>query len=151
MIRFNKNIIDRIKFLPCFTSALILHIVIAGIFFGAPPALYANEARHHQLSAKSHAKPIVGIASYYGTEFNGRRTASGEKFSNSTLTAAHKTLPFGSKVLVTNVRNGKSVIVRINDRGPYVHGRIIDLSRTAAKQIGLGSSGTARVKLVVLK
>lgn len=124
--------------------------MIAGIFFGAPSA-FANEARHHQLSAKSHAKPIVGIASFYGTEFNGRRTASGEKFSNNTLTAAHKTLPFGSKVLVTNVRNGKSVIVRINDRGPYVHGRIIDLSRTAAKQIGLGSSGTTRVKLVVLK
>ncbi len=151
MIHFNKNIIDRIKYLPFFTSALFLHIMIAGIFFCSSSALFANEARHHQLSSKSHTKPILGIASFYGAKFNGRRTASGEKFTNSTLTAAHKTLPFGSKVQVTNLRNGKSVVVRINDRGPFVKGRIIDLSKAAAKKIGLNGAGTSRVELFVLK
>ena len=91
------------------------------------------------------------MASFYDAKFQGRRTASGERFNNSALTAAHKSLPFGSLVKVTNVRNSKSVVVRINDRGPYVRGRVIDLSKAAAKKIGLSRTGTARVKLEVLK
>lgn len=94
---------------------------------------------------------MVGIASFYGAKFQGRRTANGEKFNNNALTAAHKSLPFGSLVKVICVRNGKSVVVRINDRGPYVRGRVIDLTKAAAKQIGLSHAGTARVKLEVLK
>ena len=91
-----------------------------------------------------------GVASYYGPGFHGRRTANGEAFNMHAMTAAHRTLPFGTKVKVTNLANGKSAIVRVNDRGPYANGRIIDLSVAAAKQIGSTNSGTARVTLEVL-
>lgn len=91
-----------------------------------------------------------GMASYYGNELAGNRTASGERFNPSQLTAAHRTLPFGSMVRVTNISNGDSVIVRINDRGPFSHGRVIDVSHAAAREIGLHRSGTARVKLALL-
>lgn len=91
-----------------------------------------------------------GMASYYGSEFKGGRTASGERFDPGALTAAHRSLSFGSRVAVTNLANGKEVIVRINDRGPHGKGRIIDLSYAAAKEIGMHRSGTARVKLELL-
>ena len=91
-----------------------------------------------------------GVASYYGPGFHGRRTANGETFNMNALTAAHRTLPFGTKLKVTNLANGKSAIVRVNDRGPYAHGRILDLSVAAAKQIGSTGSGTARVTLEVV-
>ena len=91
-----------------------------------------------------------GVASYYGARFAGRRTASGERFNPAQLTAAHKTLPFGTMVLVTNPRNGKSVTVRINDRGPYAHGRSIDLSRAAAEEIGLVARGHGTVEMAVI-
>ncbi len=91
-----------------------------------------------------------GMASWYGGNFHGRRTANGETYNMNALTAAHKTLPFGTRVRVTNTRNGDSVVVRINDRGPFVGGRVIDLSRAAASQIGVTSSGVAPVKLAVL-
>lgn len=91
-----------------------------------------------------------GMASYYGNELAGNRTASGERFNPSQLTAAHRTLPFGSMVRVTNISNGDSVIVRINDRGPFSHGRVIDVSHAAAREIGMHRSGTARVKLALL-
>jgi rare lipoprotein A len=89
----------------------------------------------------------VGHASYYGNEFAGRRTASGEIFNPNGHTAAHRTASFGSLIRVTHIGNGKQVTVRVNDRGPFVRGRIIDLSYAAAKQIGLHRSGTAKVKL----
>ena len=91
-----------------------------------------------------------GMASYYGNELAGNRTASGERFNPSQLTAAHRSLPFGSRVRVTNTANGDSVVVRINDRGPFSHGRIIDVSQAAAREIGMHRSGTARVKLALL-
>lgn len=92
-----------------------------------------------------------GIASYYGKRFAGRPTASGERFNPSDLTAAHKTLPFGTLVQVTNPSNGKAVTVRINDRGPYAHGRMIDLSRAAAEEIGLVARGHGTVELALLE
>lgn len=92
----------------------------------------------------------TGMASYYGAELGGNRTASGERFNPNALTAAHRTLAFDTKVAVTNLANGKEVIVRINDRGPFHRGRIIDISHAAAKQIGMHRSGTARVKLELL-
>lgn len=92
-----------------------------------------------------------GIASYYGRRFHGRPTASGERFDMHALTAAHRTLPFGSLVEVTNPRNGRSVIVRVNDRGPFVRGRTIDVSRAAAEQLGMISRGHARVDLALLE
>jgi rare lipoprotein A len=88
-----------------------------------------------------------GKASYYAQKFNGRKTASGEVFRNRKRTAAHKTLPFGTRVTVTNMRNGRSVKVRINDRGPFVAGRVIDLSRRAARKIGMLRDGVTEVEL----
>lgn len=92
-----------------------------------------------------------GVASYYGRRFHGRRTANGETFNMREFTAAHKTLPFGSRVLVTNPRNGRSVTVRINDRGPYTRGRTIDLSRAAAEEIGMVAKGHATVELALVE
>ncbi len=92
----------------------------------------------------------IGIASWYGPGFHGSRTASGEIYNMYKLTAAHKTLPLGTYVRVINLENGKSVVVKINDRGPFVPGRIIDLSYAAAKRLGMLKKGTARVKIVAL-
>ena len=88
------------------------------------------------------------IASYYGQELAGRRTASGERFNPSGMTAAHRTLRFGTRVRVTNTRNGRSVVVRINDRGPFVKGRSIDLSSGAARAIGMGGSAHVQIKVI---
>ena len=88
-----------------------------------------------------------GKASYYGNQHHNKLTASGERFDQTALTAAHRTLPFGTNVRVTNTRNGKSVVVRINDRGPFVRGRIIDLSKAAFERIGNTRSGIIQVRL----
>ena len=88
-----------------------------------------------------------GKASYYADYFKGRQTANGERFRQGKRTAAHKTLPFGTKVRVTNLKNGRSVKVRINDRGPFVSGRVIDLSKKAARKLGMLDDGVAEVKL----
>ncbi|MFI5253487.1 MAG: septal ring lytic transglycosylase RlpA family protein [Bacteroidota bacterium] len=92
-----------------------------------------------------------GNASYYADEFNGHTTSNGETFNKDDLTAAHRTLPFNTTVKVTNLTNAKSIVVRINDRGPFVDDRIIDLSYEAAKRIGLILKGTARVRLEVVE
>lgn len=97
------------------------------------------------LSGKSVTE--TGSASYYSDSFNGRKTANGELYNSSKFTAAHKRLPFGTIVTVTNIATGKSVTVRINDRGPFVAGRIIDLSRAAAKQIDMVNAGVVKVKI----
>ncbi|MGH7000604.1 MAG: septal ring lytic transglycosylase RlpA family protein, partial [Stellaceae bacterium] len=89
----------------------------------------------------------VGLASWYGPHFDGKRTADGERFDRNALTAAHRTLPLNSYVRVTNLANNRSVIVRINDRGPYVGNRIIDLSARAARDLGIRSGGVARVRI----
>ena len=93
-------------------------------------------------------KPLDrGVASWYGKDFHGRRTASGERYDMNDLTAAHRTLPFGTLLEVRNARNGRSVVVRVNDRGPYSKSRVLDLSYGAAREIGLVRSGTAPVEL----
>jgi peptidoglycan lytic transglycosylase len=89
-----------------------------------------------------------GLASFYGSD---QQTANGERFNPRALTAAHRTLPFGTKVRVTNVRSGRSVTVRINDRGPFVHGRVIDVSQAAAEELGIVGRGIAKVKLDVVQ
>ncbi|TVP92726.1 MAG: septal ring lytic transglycosylase RlpA family protein [Thioalkalivibrio sp.] len=93
----------------------------------------------------------AGTASYYHDRFHGRTTASGEPFDQAALTAAHRTLPFGTTVRVTRTDTGKSVVVRINDRGPFRPGRIIDLSRTAASRLDMLDSGLAPVRVEVLR
>jgi len=92
----------------------------------------------------------IGIASYYGKKFHHRKTASGEIFNNNLMTAAHRTLPFGTNVVVTNLANGKSVKVRINDRGPFIKKRIIDLSRAAFRKIENLRKGVVRVEIRVV-
>ena len=93
---------------------------------------------------------VNGVASYYGKEHQGKKTANGEIFNMNKLTAAHRSLPFGSQVKVTNLSNQRSVIVRINDRGPYYQGRIIDVSLAAAERLEMVKSGIAKVKVEVL-
>lgn len=91
-----------------------------------------------------------GMASYYGNEFHGRKTANGERFDQGKLTAAHRTMPFGTRVKVTNTQNGRSVVVRINDRGPFAKGRIIDLSSSAFKSIASINAGVVPVRVQVI-
>ena len=120
------------------------------------------EAEEHAVDLKTAISPAndsfnvlrnlgSGIASYYGKRFHGQQTANGETFDMNALTAAHRSLPFGSLVRVTNPRNGRSVVVRINDRGPFIDGRVIDISRAAAKEIGLIRRGHAEVELELLE
>ena len=118
----------------------------------ASAALFASAAfmgaGHAEPGGSSEQHFQSGHASWYGPGFHGRRTASGEIFNTNELTAAHRSLPFGTKVRVTNQRTGQSTVVRINDRGPFAHGRIIDLSRASAQAIGV--SGVASVSLARL-
>ncbi len=100
------------------------------------------------LSYASHAQ--IGIASYYGPHFRGRMTACGQKFNPRKMTAAHKDLPCGTRVRVTRRDTGKSIVVTINDRGPYVKGRVIDLSKAAARRLKMIRKGTARVRITVV-
>ncbi len=110
--------------------ALAITAVVLGCALGSAP------------SAAEETKPLQkGVASWYGPGFHGKKTANGERFNTNALTAAHKTLPFGTQLRVTNERTGKSVVVRINDRGPYAHGRVIDLSKAAAQAVGIEGVG----------
>jgi len=93
----------------------------------------------------------TGKASWYGAKHHGKKTASGERFDQHALTAAHRTLPFGTRVRVTNLNNDRSVVVRINDRGPHARGRIIDVSRKAAERLGMLGSGVAPVRVQSLR
>jgi rare lipoprotein A len=107
--------------------------------------------KNKRVSAKSKIGfKQIGIASYYGYKWNGRTTANGERLNLSKFTAAHKSLPFNSLVKVTDLDTGKSVVVRINDRGPYINGRIIDLTDSAARKLGITHKGIARVKIEVI-
>jgi len=114
--------------------ALSLVLLSADVFASAALSVYKSSA----------------VASYYADKYHGRKTSNGEVFNMYDLTAAHKTLPFNTKVKVTNLSNGKSVVVRINDRGPFVKGREIDLSKAAAVKIGMIKSGTAKVSLEIV-
>ncbi|MDH2998326.1 hypothetical protein A1D22_01535 [Pasteurellaceae bacterium LFhippo2] len=114
---------------------------------------YKEKGKYHKIIGKEASRQYsqVGIASYYGGMFHGRKTANGEVFNKHAYTAAHKTLALGSYVLVTNLRNGKQLIVRINDRGPYSKERILDLSKGAARELGMLHSGTAKVRVEAMQ
>lgn len=114
------------------------------------PQRMARPKLPQQISLGSVRIRLNGWASWYGPGFHGRRSASGERYNQNALTAAHRSLPFGTKVRVTNTRNGRSVVVKINDRGPYIRGRIIDLSAAAARIVGVMQSGVAPVRVEVL-
>ena len=131
---------------PIFGSVPIT-IMVFLLYAAAPTGPFSLSASEGEASR---AFSQTGYASWYGGKFQGRPTASGEIFDTNKLTAAHKRLPFGTWVKVTNLTNGKSVVVRINDRGPFVKGRIIDLSRAAAEQIEMLGSGVAKVGISVI-
>lgn len=110
--------------------------------------IFCDAADRHQVSASPNDRFIEsGIASWYGDDFHGATTANGETYDMEALTAAHRTLPFNTIVLVENRDNGRAVIVRINDRGPFIEDRVIDLSRRAAEEIGMITTGLANVDL----
>ncbi len=121
----------------------ILILIVVAVFLSSCATKYTYE----RSPKKVHRYSKVGVASYYGEAFAGRLTANGERFDPEKLTAAHRTLPFGTILNVTNLQNNESVVVRINDRGPFVRNRVIDLSKAAARKIGMISSGIAEVRL----
>jgi len=125
-------------------ALLTLSLMVLGSF--VPGDAIARAAKERAAKARRQS----GWASYYGREFYHRKTASGERFDPNELTAAHRTLPFGTRVRVTNLDNGKRVVVRINDRGPFKQGRVLDLSPAAARKLGFAAAGLAHVRLDVL-
>jgi rare lipoprotein A len=127
------------------STALAILLVFVAFLHGC--ARLTGHVPHPELTGYKE----TGMASYYAKNFHHRKTASGEPLNNQAMTAAHKTLPFGTKVMVNNLSNGKSVTVRINDRGPFVKGRIIDLTRTAFSQIANLDKGIAKVEIRVVK
>lgn len=130
---------------------------LAALLVCASAPAHAGRAHTHHAGKTAQAASVmhdtgghdqVGVASYYSSRFSGRRTASGERFDPSAMTAAHMTLPLGTKVRITNLKNGQSVVVRINDRGGFRrHGRILDLSPAAARALSMTGAGVARVGL----
>lgn len=111
------------------------------------PSSYEQDGKIYTLLASADNHKERGIASWYGTKFHGRRTSSGEEYNMFEMTAAHKTLPIPVYAKVTNLDNGKQIVVKINDRGPFAKGRIIDLSYAAAHKIGMTQKGTANVEI----
>lgn len=118
----------------------ILFTVIIFLFIGVS----------HPTFAQSNDKTQIGAASWYGSKYHGRKTSSGERYNKNDMTAAHKTLPFGTMVKVTNPANDQSVVLRINDRGPFVGKRIIDVSEAAARKLGMHEDGVAKVIVEVM-
>ncbi|PIE82416.1 MAG: hypothetical protein CSA10_00685 [Cardiobacteriales bacterium] len=112
---------------------------------------YTVRGKTYHTLAESEGFTQEGKASWYGPGFHGRKTASGEIFDMNAFTAAHKELPMGTRIEVTNLNNGKSIVVRVNDRGPFHGNRVLDLSRAAAKELGVIKSGTAKVSIRALQ
>lgn len=121
---------------PLFISGLILFLILGPLC--------------QDVHARPQNRQFSGKVSWYGKKFHGRKTASGEKFDMNDLTCAHRTLPFGTRILIENPKNGKSVVVKVNDRGPYAKGRVLDLSRGAAKRLGTLLGGVAYVDCTIL-
>jgi rare lipoprotein A len=124
-------------------TVLIFTMLTGGLSFGG-----SSDGKTTVAMLKT-STPENGVASYYGTKYHGRQTASGEVFNMNELTAAHPKLKFGTKVKVTHLANNRSVTVRINDRGPFVKGRVIDLSQAAAEELQMVHAGLAQVKIEI--
>ena len=138
----------------CFLRILISLAVVLILFNGCAIApRYVSPGKSDSAREKKIEKPATGqyiqtgMASYYAEKFQGRKTASGEIYNMNKFTAAHRSLPFNTEIKVTNLENSRSVIVRVNDRGPFAKGRIIDLSKAAASQIGLLRKGVGKVRV----
>jgi rare lipoprotein A len=146
----------KIKIVLCFINVLTLLSMIfvttvqaSGKRPRTQESYVINNKRYYPIpSAEGYSQK--GLASWYGGKFHGRRTSSGEIYNKYSMTAAHKTLPMNTMLLVKNLENGKKIVVRINDRGPFVRGRIVDLSYKSAKELGIVKEGIARVKATAL-
>ena len=134
-------ILIRRSVLTALTSCFLL---LLG-FVGTPALARVPRTKHSDPTASNSTTVLRGRASWYGSYFQGKRTSSGERYNRHAYTCAHKTLPFGTRLRVTNVKNGKSVIVRVSDRGPFRHQRILDLSEAAAHPLGIVDCGAATV------
>ncbi len=141
----------------CAETEFIVHAAkrVTGVFEETPqPGYKIGEPYQIQgvwyYPAEDYQYDESGIASWYGVQFHGRRTANGEIYDMNTLTAAHRTLPMPSFVRITNLENGRSLIVKVNDRGPFARGRIIDVSRRASQLLGFHGAGTARVRVQIM-
>lgn len=137
----------------CFSKQpwFLLCLFLAFAWLTAQEVITRNVNKDGAIQQHQFAYFETGTASWYGAEFHGRKTANGELFDKNSLTAAHKTLPFGTMVLVRNLANGREVLVRINDRGPFAKGRIIDLSEAGARVLGMIGTGTAQVMLYIMQ
>ncbi len=136
----------------------ILLITISLILYSCGPTIaygdYINSdgmSRKEIEAIRNHPEVQIGIASYYGKKFHRKLTANGQRFNMYKVSAAHKTLPLGTRVKVTNLNNGKSIRLTINDRGPFKKGRILDLSYKAAQKLGFVNEGTTKVRIDVIK
>jgi rare lipoprotein A len=132
-------------------AAAVLAAALGGCAAVTPPLLEEPlpppSATEPVVEQRTRTPVLSGTASWYGPWHHGRRTANGERFDQNAMTAAHPTLPLGTRVRVTNLRNGRTVTVRINDRGPYVRGRVIDLSKAAAAALGFKEQGLTPVEI----
>ncbi|MCW8346429.1 septal ring lytic transglycosylase RlpA family protein [Vibrio sp. ZSDZ65] len=129
-------------------SISLIYTLLAFTVLAGCSSISTNASPKTQEYARKHQ--LTGLASWYGSQFHGRLTASGEKYNMRALTAAHKTLPFGTVVRVINTNNNKSVDVKINDRGPYVKGRTIDLSQKAFEKVGSTKQGVVPIRIEIL-
>jgi rare lipoprotein A len=147
-----------VRALPVFVSGIVLAAMSIAQTPPVPSPPPPSSPAPQQAAPESAARPTAaardhameGLAAYYSRRLHGRRTASGRAFDQNGMTAAHPTLPFGTRVKVTNTRNHRTAIVRINDRGPTQSGRVIDLSRAAAKKLGIRRAGVIPVRLEVV-
>jgi len=147
---------DNARFRQTPRSRLAALLAVACVLTAVPGGLVQADAPSSSDLASALGRGLIdlvqeGVVSWYGAAFHDRKTASGELFDSGALTMAHPSLPFGTRVKVTNLRNGRSVVVRVNDRGPFVGTRIADLSQAAATEIGMMRRGVARARIEVLQ
>lgn len=156
MVLYSRSLPTACRRLILLVSAVLVLGACRSVIDSAPPTPmghpkpYRVNGQWYQPLPDARDFVQEGVASWYGKDFHGRRTSNGEVYNMYDMTAAHKTLPLGTFVRVEDLKNGRSVDVRVNDRGPFVHGRVIDLSYTAAKQLDMIGPGTARVKVTAL-
>ena len=141
-----RSSLCRVGLIGCLLTGSSSPLAVAKLRVPLKPRASHRLAPHRGMPRTTHTTQ-VGKASWYGPRHQGKRTASGQRFDQRQLTAAHRTLPLGTRAKVTNLETGQAVHVTINDRGPHAKGRIIDLSRAAARQIGLTADGTSRVRV----
>jgi rare lipoprotein A len=155
--RQGSGAIQRILRMAVYWSGVLVFVACSSQSYAPPPPTSPGQPKPYRVNGRwyqpiSHARGFEqeGVASWYGRDFHGRKTSSGEIYDMYAMTAAHKTLPLGTYVRVRNLNNGKTLDLRINDRGPFARGRIIDLSYAAAKTLGVVGPGTAPVKVTAL-